>query len=275
MAKKKIVSIEDRSPKLKQARKKKANRRLAFYLGILLFLISLIVYLQSPLSHIQQVDVVGNTTIQEEIVQEWSGISSSDNFWSLNSEEVEGKLANHPEIEKVNVSRKLFTTIEINVKEMERVGYIVEAGKYYPVLRNGVLLKDYGLKSTEGDAPILVGFKENEYLVDMAEELHNLPKSISGLISEINWEPTEDNPYKISLFMNDGYHVQGSIRNFSTNMEAYPSIVAQLDPGLQGILHIGVGVYFETTETEKENEHVENTEEEEVKEEVAVNEEIQ
>lgn len=270
MAKKKIVSIEDRIPKLKQARKKKANRRLAFYLGIFATLISLIVYLQSPFSNVQHIKVIGNSVIPEETIQQWSGITFNDNYWSVNSNHIEEKLLDQPEIKKVAVSRNLFTTIQIEIEEMERVGYIVNEGKYFPVLSNGILLKENGLKSMAGDAPILVGFKDNEYLVGMAEELSNLPKNISGLISEISWEPTEENPYRIKLYMNDGYQVQGSVRNFSTNMEAYPSIIAQLDPSLEGILHIGVGVYFETTdmgeETEEAKEESEN---------VAVNQEPQ
>lgn len=270
MGKKNIVSIEDRIPKLKQARKKKANRRLFFYLGLFAVLISLIVYLQSPLSHVQHVKVYGNSTIEKEKIKSWSELTSSDNFWSVNNEEIKEKISAHPEIEEASVSKKLFSTIEINVKEFERVGYLEEEGVYYPVLSNGELLKGNGLETISGDAPILYSFQDNEYLVDLAEELHRLPKNVSGLISEIAWEPTEENPYKVRLYMNDGHEVQGTIRSFASNMEAYPSIVSQLDPTLEGVLHLGVGAYFEPAE-EASNE----LDPEAVNEEVAVNEDEQ
>nr|WP_318540755.1 hypothetical protein [Terribacillus saccharophilus] len=79
-----------------------------------------------------------------------------------------------------------------------------------------------------------------------------MPASITGLISEIHYKPTEDNQFVIQLFMNDGREVQGTIRTFATNMEAYPSIAAQLDPEVDGVLHMGVGTYFEPAEKEKE-----------------------
>ena len=39
----------------------------------------------------------------------------------------------------------------------------------------------------------------------------------------------------------------------SEKMEVYPSIVAQLDPNDEGIIHLGVGVYFEVVDKEEEN----------------------
>lgn len=272
MAKKKIVSIEDRIPKLKQARKKKANRRLMFYMGLFAVLISLVVYLQSPLSHVQKINILGNTTIEKEKIEQWSGIALTDNFWNIDGEQIEEKITVHPEIEEAVVNRTFFSTVEIEVKEYDRVGYAVKEGVYYPILSNGVLLKNNGMKSAGGDAPILLEFEENEYLISMAKELHSLPASISSLISEIIWQPTEKNPYKITLFMNDGYQVEGTIRRFSTNMETYPSIVAQLNPDKEGILHIGIGAYFETEPTGEESEVSPETE---AVEEVALNNEIQ
>lgn len=247
MPKKNIVSIEDRIPNLKQARKKKARRRIVFYVGLFSVLIMLILYLQSPLSQVRQVNVAGNSMLNDETIREWSRITTADNFWSIDNERAAERVNGHPEISSATVSKKFFSTIEINVTEFERVGYLEKAGKYYPVLENGNLLSDKSLKSTNGDAPILSGFKEDKHLTKMATELRELPQDIAGLISEISWQPTEENANKIMLFMNDGYQVEGSIRDFSSNMQVYPSITAQLDPSVEGVIHIGVGAYFEAS----------------------------
>lgn len=42
--------------------------------------------------------------------------------------------------------------------------------------------------------------------------------------------PTDENKNTVLLYMNDGYLVKGTIRDFAEKMEVYPSIVAQLDP---------------------------------------------
>ena len=54
--------------------------------------------------------------------------------------------------------------------------------------------------------------------------------------------------------MNDGYVVSGTIRDFADKMKVYPSIVSQLEPGSKGIIHIGVGVYFESFDDQSEDE---------------------
>src|SRR5699024_11800125 len=99
----------------------------------------------------------------------------------------------------------------------------------------------------QGDGPLLNDFKEDVYLERMASELNDIPDDIFNLISEITWTPTDKNKYKILLYMNDGFTVEATIRNFATKMQTYPSIVSQLDDGEQGIIHMGVGTYFEKT----------------------------
>ncbi|KKE78058.1 cell division protein FtsQ/DivIB [Oceanobacillus caeni] len=252
MSNKNIVSIEDRIPKLKQARKKKANRRLIFYLSIFFFLISIIVYLQSPLSHVKTINVQGNVHTTDEEIINLSEITAKTNIWMVNFDAIEKAIKTNPIVNEVEVNRKLPWTVSIEITEHNVVGYVKEERKYYPILANGVSLKQEGQDTYHGNSPMLIGFTEDEYLQRMAEELNKLPKNITNLISEIHWEPTDNNKNKIQLFMTDGYIVDGTIRNFSEKMVVYPSIVSQLEPGVDGIIHIGVGVYFESFNDESE-----------------------
>lgn len=247
MKKKQIVSIEDRIPKLKQARKKKANRRLIFYLSIFFLLISIIVYLQSPLSYVRTIHVTGNTSISEEEVIKQSNLADNTNIWTINKTKIKKSINENPVVESVEVARKLPWTVEIQLKEYERVGYIKKEGYFHPILGNGKTLAS-NQKSINGDAPLILGFKEEAYLQKMTQELKQLPKGIFNLISEVHWRPTKENKNKIMLYMNDGFMVDGTIRDFANKMQVYPSIVSQLEPGSKGIIHIGVGAYFEAIE---------------------------
>lgn len=251
MEKKKIVSIEDRIPKLKEVRKKKANRRLIFYLSIFFLLISLIVYLQSPLSHVKTIKVVGNHYVSEKEVIDQSELTNKSNIWAVKRENIQDLLSTNPVIKTAEVRRKLPWTIEISIEEYVRVGYVKDKNEFYLVLENGKKLS----KPTAfiGDAPILEGFTEESYFESMVIELQKLPKSILNLISEVHWQPSEENKNKLILYMNDGFVVDSTIRNFSEKMQIYPSIVAQLEPGSEGIIHIGVGAYFENLNENKKN----------------------
>lgn len=244
MAKKNIVSIEDRIPKLKEARKKRANRQLTLYLTIFFILISIIMYLQSPLSHVKHITVMGNQYISEAEVLQLSTIPTDQNIWQLNEEEIEDKLLKHAQVKSATVDKKFPNHVKIHVLEYNRVGYVRLDGSYNPILENGIRLQDIQLKAPNGDAPILINWQQDTYLEEMTKELKALPPSISLLISEVHYAPTEENPYKIKLFMNDGYEVHTSIRSFSSKMSIYPSIAAQLN-SQDGIIHIDVGAYFQ------------------------------
>ncbi|WP_067728311.1 cell division protein FtsQ/DivIB [Oceanobacillus damuensis] len=255
MSQKNIVSIEDRIPKLKQARKKKANRRLIFYLSIFFFLIAIIVYLQSPLSHIKTINVIGNSYIANDDIIEQSKLTTETNIWTINKKEIESLIVGDPLVESVSVERSLPWTVNINVSEHQIIGYLREETTYYPIMANGEIL-EAGQDHFRGDAPLIYGFDEKDHLDRMAMELEELPENILDIISEIHWKPTDENKNNILLYMNDGYIVKGTIRDFAEKMEVYPSIVSQLDPEEKGILHIGVGAYFKSFDEEETDDDI-------------------
>lgn len=244
MSEKKIVSIEDRIPRLKQQRQKKANRRLIFYLSIFFVLISLIVYLQSPLSNVQTIDVSGNILLTDEEIITFSNLTTSTNMWSINKKKNAKQIEEHATIKEVSVKRIFPRKVSIEVEEFRHIGYVQEEKVAYPVLLNGEILTSMEVELS-GDAPLLVGFSDPSILERMAAELENVPASIYNLISEIHWVPSDDNTYKITLYMNDGFIVYGTLRNFAHKIEVYPSIISQIDKGVKGIIHVGVGAYFE------------------------------
>ncbi|MGM8214385.1 cell division protein FtsQ/DivIB [Bacillaceae bacterium W0354] len=257
MAEKKVISIEDRIPQLKQKRKRKANRRFFTYLTIILLLIILIVYLQSPLSYLQSIEVTNHHSVSEEEIIELSQLSTDESFWSIKVDQVIENIKTHPEIEEVTIKRKWYNHIVIEVSELKRVGYVNNGNNYYPILENGKILNNTPLKQPKGDAPILNEFTEEDILENMASQLSNLEESIVSLISEIFWEPDGQSRYRIRLFMTDGQEVIASIRNFQEKMSVYPSIASQLDPTMAGVLYIDVGAYFQPFSQEKNDEQIE------------------
>jgi len=228
-------------------------------MSLFFFLISIIVYLQSPLSEVKTIDIQGNTFVTDEDIIELSGLSTETNIWTMDISKIENELQTNPIIDEVTIDRQLPWTVSLDVSEMQIVGFVEENKKFYPVLDNGELLETKEHLEFNGEAPLLIGFTDKEYLSKMASELNNLPADILDLISELHWQPESDNKNTILLYMNDGFIVQGTIRDFSDGMLVYPSVVSQLDPEVKGIIHIGAGVYFEAFD---ENEDTDTDEEE-------------
>src|SRR3954462_11701264 len=91
-----VVSIEDRIPKLKQQRRKRANRRLIFLLVLFFILIAFILYFQSPLSHVKTIVISGNQIHLEKELISITGITKDTNIWKVRKEEIEAKLNKLP-----------------------------------------------------------------------------------------------------------------------------------------------------------------------------------
>ncbi|MBT2687941.1 FtsQ-type POTRA domain-containing protein [Bacillus sp. ISL-47] len=260
MEKSKVVSLEDRIPKLKQQRRKKANRRLIFLLLLFFSLIVLVIYFQSPLSHIKQIRVSGNSIYDKEEIIQISGVTEKTNIWKVEEEVIEGKLKELPEIKSSDVKIHLPHTIAIKVDELKRIAYITKEKHYLPVLENGKILKDVKVAEIPVNAPILSGFSEGDILDMMIGELETLPEEVLNSISEIQHTPKETDSFHITLYMNDGFEVSATLRSFSEKMAHYPSIVSQLDPEKKGIIDLEVGSYFKAYETKGAEKVEEETE---------------
>ncbi|MGR3763771.1 cell division protein FtsQ/DivIB [Rossellomorea sp. NS-SX7] len=250
MRKENVVSIEERIPKLKQHRKKKANRRLLFLLALFLFMILSVIYFQSPLSHVKTIEVKGNELVSSETILSESKLKPGMNVWSVNKSETAERLNKLPEVKSTEVKLSFPNSFVIQVNELGKKAYLLKDNKFLIILENGKVLNK-GTESIPVDAPLLRGFKEDNTLKKMIQELGELPKEVQHLISEINLVPKKTDQYHLTLFMNDGYEVSATIRTFSEKMEHYPSIVSQLDPSKKGIIDLEVGSYFRAYETEE------------------------
>ncbi|WP_096154724.1 MULTISPECIES: cell division protein FtsQ/DivIB [Bacillus] len=249
MTKNKVVTLEDRIPKLKEQRKQKANRRLIIYLSFFFILIIFIIYFQSPLSKVSAIQVIGNERVSEEEVIELSTIDNSTSYWRVNEKEVSVAIKSHPEIKGVILKKKLPNTVEIIVEEHLRIAYIFDDGDYRPVLDNGKILIPQPDSTIPHDAPIMFYWKKHELLVSFIDELLKLPESVIYAISEIHHTPVENNNHLLTLYMNDGFEVRANIRDFSNKLKSYPSIVSQLDPSQKGVINLEVGAFFKPYET--------------------------
>ena len=239
---KKVVSIEDRIPKLREARRKQANRRFIFYLTSLLVLIIFVVYLQSPLSYVREVKVNGSQFVSEEIILKQSKLSTEQSLWSFQLEDIEANILALPEIKSADVRRIWTHTVTIAVTEHKKIAYIDQGGHLSPLLESGHTLEHVEKVDYKGDAPLLIGFDDEDIRRLMIEGLQALPPYLLSHISEIHHRPTEANPYLVHLNMIDGFELLTTIRGFSEHLKAYPSVVSQLDkehPGLIEIDHSG------------------------------------
>ena len=133
------------------------------------------------------------------------------------------------------------------------------------MLENGTVYQS-SQKIAPVDAPVLSGFENQKAMTRMVKELAKLKGEVLSMISQIESVPSKADPYKIRLFMNDGFEVRAVIPSFAEKMNYYPSIIAQIGESEKGVIDIEVGSFFQTyvdmyNPQPKEEEEVEETSE--------------
>ncbi|MCE7794698.1 FtsQ-type POTRA domain-containing protein [Salipaludibacillus sp. CUR1] len=257
MKEKKVVKIEERIPKLKERRKQKSNRRLIVYVSIFFTLMLLIVYFQSSFSQVQTVNVRGNNLASADWVVNESELLQGVSMWNLGGSELVERLTDHDAINAVEISRDWMNTVVITVTEHERIAYIKDGNSYAPVLVTGEIYDNGGQRATPFDAPVLRGFEDNQIREEMVNELSQTPSGLRQRISDILLEPLDNDPGRLTILMNDGFVVSSTVTQFSERIAPYPSVVEQLDPEEEGIVHMRMNPYFERFNTEDEEEEIE------------------
>ncbi|WP_176554261.1 cell division protein FtsQ/DivIB [Bacillus sp. Marseille-P3800] len=248
----KVVSVNERIPTLQEKRRRKANKRLLSIVIVFFFLIMVLVYFQSPLSEVKAIHVEGNQLLTEEEIRQASGLSEGMNIWNIDKDQRINQVAQLKEIESVEIHRTLPSSVQIQVEEYPRVGYVYSDEGYLPLLQNGQTLDTVHESQLVGDAPILVDFEDEETRAIIGDQLMNTAPEIVGRISEIIYTPTEEAPEELTLYMTDGIEVRTDLSSFAEYMQPYPQVHAQVDSSRSGVLYMKMSPYFRENETAEE-----------------------
>ncbi|PRO65313.1 cell division protein FtsQ/DivIB [Alkalicoccus urumqiensis] len=247
-----VVDLENKLPELQKRRRKRAKRRLYLYLSLLLFTVLAVIYSQSSWSHVGHVEVSGSSSLADDEIVSLGGITEEVSMWNLDREEREARIQEHAAVSGASIERNWPRTLKIHITEEELAGFIEEDGALLPLLASGQLFPD--LQAGSGEAPVLLNMEETRHREMAAEQLSILPGAVFNRISEMELIPEENDPYRVRVLMNDGFIVHSTLQNFAERMTSYPSVVQQLDPDVDGILHMRVNPYFESFESEDEEE---------------------
>ncbi|KRN84375.1 divIB [Carnobacterium maltaromaticum] len=246
---KKVVSMEDKLPRLKELRRKKMYRRLYTLIFLFSFAIFLIVYFISPFSRIETISVVGANEVTDQAVIDASRLKSGDSLWSdfFERKKIAQKIEN--QLEQVKSATLQFdglNSFKIAFKEYKTVAYLAKDNEYHNILENGKIVKE-SRKVSIGNPPIFVDFKEGPALDEMILQYSQLSTNIKNSISEIQFTQSDSDDYLITLNMNDGNQVVASIPSFAEQMAYYPDAVKKTD-GQKGIINMEVGIFFKAFE---------------------------
>lgn len=242
----KIIDITERVPTMKKRRRRRTNLKFLALVTVFLFVIMILLYFQLPYSDIKKINIKGAQLKEDTFYIEQTNLNIDDSLWGFKIPDVQQKIAQHEWVKSVEVRRKFLNEVEITVEEWQKVAYISKDGEFYPMLDNGVVFNEPNA-IVPIDAPIFLKFEDESLRKKLLKELAKLKPEVLSLISQINANPSEADPYSITLYMNDGYEVRADANTLAEKLNYYPSIVAQIENEEafeKGVVDIEVGSYY-------------------------------
>ena len=235
-----MAVIHERIPQVKQQRpRKKGNRKLAALLLLFFLIVLMIVFIRSPYSKVQKIQVLGNDIYSAEQIVGQSGLTVGMQFLNVWESSVRSNLQTLAGIEDVAISRSFPGVIRVHVTEHSRVAFWTgQDGSRYPLLENGYVLKEVDFSNRVVDRPLISSWSAPELLPNLAKALAKLSPSVLREISDIALTPTVYDKQRVRLFMRDGNEVRSVVYKLDRMLNWYPAIVKQLPSDTKGVLSL-------------------------------------
>jgi len=248
MSKNSNVIYDDRIPKLTEPPQKRKTNKLFLLLVVFFFIFILcLLYFQSPYSKLSSIEIKGQKIVQKADILKQAELEVGMSFYNFRVSKIEEKLAQLIEIKELRVNRVFPNKLTIEITEHPYTSFWLENDQLYPVLSTGHILLHRPWTNGRVDKPILSNWPNKEGLIELNAELSKLPTAVLVRISEITLTPIISDPYRLKVFMTDGFEVRTTIRKFAENLSYYPHYVEQLvtEGKKEGIIHLFEGKWYE------------------------------
>lgn len=258
--KKKSGSKKNSSKKPKTKGKKiklKKNAKIILYV-FLVILISVLL-INSPLFDVKKINVEGNTKVSDEKIISLSGVQLYTNIFKLNKLDIVEKIKENAYIEDADVSRKIPSTVIIDIIEREPKYMLQFADSYVYINNQGYMLE---ISNDKLEIPILIGFTtdlsnikpgnriniEDLKKMDMVIKIYEATKSndLGHLITKI--DISDEKNYTIILESEGKKVYLGDCSDLNTRI-LYLKAILEKSPGKKGEVFLNVdlnsqNVYF-------------------------------
>lgn len=263
---------DDHLKSLKTKRKRRRQIQLGVFIGVILLVLSVVLYMFTDISKVDKVEINGEKIVSKKDIEKALNIKSDSRIYNLPMSEMKSKIEKIEGIKSVEIKRRFPNDLIVNIKEYEAIGLIKNKKGYEPLLENGSTIKKMST-DLPIDVPILNEFTSKK-LNKIVPELKKVKPKVKSMISEINYKPGENNQNRIQMFMTDNVEVVGDIQTFANKINYYPSISDKLERDnagelkIPGFVDLQVGATFlpyESKEQQKERANKENEQEENTK----------
>ena len=220
-------------------RKKNKKKKILKVLIILLIITGIVSYVF--LMRVKNIYVSGNILLTDQEIIELAGLENYPKLFKTSSYSMENKIKVNSYIEDVKVSKDIFGSITIKVKE------------YNLLLKNELDNTMYlsNLKTLPSDnnvvgIPTLINSVDKKILESFLKKLDTIDRTILSQISEVKYEPNQYDKDLFLFYMTDGNYVYITTTRLN-NINKYDEALKVLE-GKKGILYLDSGNHFQVLE---------------------------
>lgn len=220
--------------------KKKKKVRIRFTgILIILLLLYLLFYLVNYIldRRITNIYISGNYYLKDYEIISLAGLEDYPSNLKNSSKKISSNLENSIYILDAKVTKK-FRKVYIEVKENRPL--------YYNKNTNKTVLSDKAETDNIYHVPTLLNYIPDTIIDNFIKSMNMLDIDILERISEIEYDPKDEDEYKFLLTMNDGNYVYLTLTgNSFKKLNSYPAMLKKFD-GKKGILNLDYGNYLES-----------------------------
>lgn len=236
-------SFLNRLPNLKNQRNKVLFHRLGLIMTFLGIPLIFLIYYVSPLSKLQAISVSGNNIVSKQTVVDSTNLIIGGNichqYWHKNDYLQDLKKA-QPRVKSAEIKFDGVNRFKLIMSEYKEIAVESKNGQYYPVIENGIVLKEKVENPTK-DLLILENFTDQKKIHELAQQYNQLSAELQQAISEIKYTPKNNNKNLVQLNMHDGNQVIVNISNLANQMQYYSSVAKEMVE--KGVIDMEVGIY--------------------------------
>jgi cell division protein FtsQ len=178
---------------------RKLTRLLKNMLLIIMGVLAVYYFTQSPFFALKDIESTGNTKVTEAEIIQKSGLSAGMNYFGLDTQLVEKRVLAIPLVEKVTVKKHLPDSVVINIKERKPLALFCTQEGLFVIDGKGYCLEKCTTAASY-DLPIITGLKPDsldpgEQVIksdDLEVVLAALEQDVQQQFSEINIAQTDN-----------------------------------------------------------------------------------
>lgn len=229
---KRITSSRKKEKKINVKKRKIKYKNVMIFLSVILVIVILIfLFLQLKITNIY---VSNNYYLSEQEIIDIAGISNYPKSYQATSFSVKRKLTNNQMIKSVNVTKKMFTSIYIEVTENRPI--------FYDSNKSATVLLDGSTTENQYIVPTVINYIPDTVYYSFFENMILVDNDVLERISEIKYDPNDVDSERFLLFMDDGNYVYLTLDRFKS-INNYLDIIKKFG-SKKGILYLDSGEYF-------------------------------